>query len=162
MNVSWEGPDPKDRAACPYPVDFASRPAPAETLDSLESGRLLLQVYLGDGVRQVSARLVNNVKKENLEKVQGSSNLMRNTSLATIMTQGSQRPGMWIGALNIPSSWMEGGTRTYERTGAASPKSEKNFYTLEITYVLESGNSCTAYFNSEDAFHWQDQAEPAT
>jgi hypothetical protein len=50
---------------------------------------------------------------------------------------------------------MEGGTRTYERTGATSPNSGGNFYTLEITYALEGGNSCTARFASEDVFHWQ-------
>ncbi len=160
MEISWNGPDPKDRVACPYPVDFASKPAPAETLNSLESGRLFLQVYLGDGVRQVSAKLINNAKKENLEKMQSSSTLMRKTFLTALLTQDNRRPCMWTGELNIPSSWMEGGTRTYERTGAASPKSKRNLYTLEITYVLEGGNSCTAYFNSEDAFHWQARAEP--
>ena len=47
MDVSWDGPDSKNRAACPYSVDFQCKPAPAETLNSLESGRLLLQVDLG-------------------------------------------------------------------------------------------------------------------
>jgi hypothetical protein len=159
VDVSWDGPEPKDRIACPYPVDFASKPAPAEALNSLESGRLLLQVDLGSGVRTVSARLVNNAKRENLERINGASGLMQKTFLTTLLVQDSQRPGRWTGEPNIPSSWMEGGTSTYERTGAASPRSEKNLYTLEITYILESGNNCTAYFNSEDAFHWQARAK---
>lgn len=155
MEVSWDGPDTKDRAACPYPVDFRCKPAPAETLNSLESGRLLLQVDLGSGIRSVSVRLVNNAKKENLEKAGNSRELKYKTSLSTKLVQDSRRPGRWAGELDIPSSWMEGGTKTYERTGAASPKSEGNLYTLEITYALDIGDSCTARFRSEDAFHWQ-------
>jgi len=53
VDVSWDGPDPKDRVACPYPVDFNCKPAPSEMLNSLESGRLLLQVDFGSGVRSV-------------------------------------------------------------------------------------------------------------
>ena len=59
MDLSWDGPDPKDTAVCPYPVEFYSKPSPAESLNSLEYGRLLLQVVLGGGVRSVSGRLVN-------------------------------------------------------------------------------------------------------
>jgi hypothetical protein len=159
VEVSWNGPDTKDRAACPYPVDFQCKPAPAEALNSLEAGRLLLQVDFGSGIRSVSAKLINNAKKENLEKAGNSGELKYKTSLSTKLIQDNRRPGRWSGELGIPSSWMEGGTRTYERTGAASPKSEGNLYTLEITYVLEGGNSCTARFSSEDAFHWQARQE---
>jgi hypothetical protein len=158
MEVSWDGPDTKDRAACPYPVDFQCRPAPAETLNSLEAGRLLLQVDFGGGIRSVTARLVNNAKRENLEKA-GNSGKLEKTSLFTNLVQDSRQPGRWAGELAIPSSWIEGGTRTYERTGSASPKSEGNLYTLEITYALDSGNSCTARFRSEDAFHWKARQE---
>lgn len=155
MDVSWDGPDPKDRVVCPYPVDFESRPAPAETLNSLESGRLLLQVRLGRGVKSVSAKIVNNAKRENLDKVEGTSELKHKTMLSAKLVPDGRQSGRWTGELSIPSSWMEGGTRTYERTGAANPKSEKKLYTLEITYALETGNNCAARFSSEDAFHWQ-------
>lgn len=40
-------------------------------LNSLESGRLLLQVEFGSGVGLVQAKLVNNAKRENLGKVEG-------------------------------------------------------------------------------------------
>lgn len=160
MDVSWDGPDTKDRAACPYPVDFQCKPAPAETLNSLESGRLLLRIDLGSGIRSVSARLINNAKRENLEKVEGPSEMKHKTLLSTKLVQDSQRPSRWAGELSIPSSWMEGGTRTYERTGAASPRSDANLYTLEITYALDGGSSCTARFGSEDAFHWQARPKP--
>lgn len=60
----WDGPDPKDRIRCPYSVDFDFKPAPAESLSSLESGRLLMTVLLdGDDIEAVAVRLINNAKK---------------------------------------------------------------------------------------------------
>ena len=156
VDLSWDGPDPKDTAVCPYSVEFYCKPSPAESLNSLESGRLFLQVDLGAGVRSVAGRLVNKAKSENLDKLQdGAGEIKRQTSLSTTFVQDSQHPNRWIGELSIPASWLEGGTRTHERTGAASPKSGSNFYILEITYTLDNSNSCTARFSSEDAFHWQ-------
>lgn len=156
VDLSWDGPDPKDTAVCPYSVEFYCKPSPAESLNSLESGRLFLQVDLGAGVRSVAGRLVNKAKSENLDKLQdGASKIKRQTSLSTIFVQDSQHPNRWVGELSIPASWLEGGTRTHEKTGAASPMSGSNFYNLEITYTLDNSNSCTARFSSEDAFHWQ-------
>jgi hypothetical protein len=164
VDISWNGPDPNDTALCPYPVVFYCRPAPAESLNSLESGRLLLQVDLGADVKSVAGRLVNNAKKENLGRLWGeeeeeeetASNIKRQTSLSTTFVQDTRQPNRWVGELSIPASWVEGATRTHERTGAASPKSSStNLYTLEISYTLDNGNSCTARFYSEDAFHWQ-------
>lgn len=155
MCVSWEGPDSRDRAAYEYPVNFQCKPAPAEIINSLESGRLLPEVDLGDGVRFISARMINNEKRENLGKVEATCEMKYKTLLSARLVQDQQRPGRWAGELSILSSWMEGGTRTYDGTGTSSPKSEKNLYTVGKTYALESGNSCTAGFCSEDAFHWQ-------
>jgi hypothetical protein len=162
VDLSWDGPDPKDTAVCPYPVEFYCKPSPAESLNSLESGRLFLQVDLGAGVRSVAGRVVNEAKSENLDKLQdGASKIKRQTSLSTRFVQDSQNPNKWLGELSIPASWLEGGTRTHERTGAASPKSDSNFYSLEITYTLDNSNSCTARFSSEDAFHWQARSKGA-
>jgi hypothetical protein len=158
VHLSWDGPDPKDRAACPYPVEFYCKPSPAESLNSLESGRLLLQVDLGEGVRSVACRLVNNAKSENLDKLEeGATKIKRQTSLSTAFVQDTKQPNRWIGELSIPASWLEGRTRTHERTGATSPKigGSNDFYSLEITYTLDNTNSCTACFSSDDAFHWQ-------
>jgi hypothetical protein len=163
VHLSWDGPDPKDRVACPYPVEFYCKPSPAESLNSLESGRLLLQVDLGVGLRSVACRLINNAKSENLDKVEeGATKIKRQTSISTALVQDTKQPNRWVGELSIPASWLEGGTRTHERTGAASPKSDgdgaANFYSLEITYTLNNSsntNSCTARFYSTDAFHWQ-------
>ncbi len=157
MDLSWDGPDPKDTAVCPYPVEFYCKPSPAESLNSLESGRLFLQIDLGGGVRSVAGRLVNKAKSENLDKLQegATSKIKRQTSLSAVFMQDSQRPNRWVGELSIPASWLEGGTRSHERTGAASPKSPNDFYNLEITYTLQNSNGCTARFSSGDAFHWQ-------
>lgn len=87
-------------------------------------------------------------------RVEGSGELKHKKFLTANFVQDSRQAGSWPGELSIPSRWMEGGTRTYERTGA-SPHSEKNLCTLEITYTLDSGNSYAARFGSEDAFHWQ-------
>jgi hypothetical protein len=161
VHLSWGGPDPKDRTACPYPVEFYCKPSPAESLNSLESGRLLLQVDLGADVRSVGCRLMNNAKSKNLDKLEvGATKIKRQTSISTALIQDAKDSNRWVGELSIPASWLEGGTRNHERTGAASPKidggsSNSNFYSLEITYTLDNSNSCTACFSSDDAFHWQ-------
>src|SRR5437868_3150558 len=124
-NMLWEGPDPNNKASCPYSIDFVCKPAPAESLSSLESGRLLLTVNLGNGteVKSATARIVNTAKEENLDKVQGSSPLKRQTFLFSDLVQNGSKPGKWTGEIHIPSSWIEGGTQAYEKTGAAAPKS---------------------------------------
>ena len=158
----WDGPNPEDRASCPYSVDFVCKPAPAESLNSLESGRLLLTVDLGGStevVKSAAVTIVNNTKKANLGKMQGTSQLKYQTSLSAALVPYSSQTGKWTGEIHLPSNWIEGGTRTYEKTGAAPPKSSKNLFTLEITYHLLNGNICTARFSSEDAFHWQARPE---
>jgi hypothetical protein len=156
VHLSWDGPDPKDRTVCPYPVEFYCKPSPADSLNSLESGRLLLQVDLGADVRSVACRIMNNSKWENLDRLEvDATKIKRQTSISTAFIQDIKNPNRWVGELSIPASWLEGGTRTHEKTGAASPMSGSNFYNLEITYTLDNSNSCTARFSSEDAFHWQ-------
>ena len=149
----------KKRTVCPYPVDFYCKPSPADSLNSLQSSRLFLEHDLGANVRSVAGRLINNAKSENLDKLEHrASKIKRQTSLSTTFVHDSQYPNRWVGELSIPASWLEGGTRT-QRTGAASPKSGRSFYSLEITYTLDNSNSCTARFSSEDAFHWQARAK---
>ncbi|MDQ3887776.1 MAG: hypothetical protein M3251_00725 [Thermoproteota archaeon] len=157
MDLSWDGPDPKDTTVCPYPVEFYCKPSSAESLNSLESGRLFFQVDLGGSVISVAGRLVNKAKSENLDKLQDgpTSKIKRQTSLSTLFVQDNQHPNRWIGELSIPASWLEGSTRTHQRAGAASTEDGNDFYSLEITYTLDNDNNCTARFSSEDAFHWQ-------
>jgi hypothetical protein len=157
VDLTWDGPDPTDRVICPYEVDFYCKPSPAESLNSLESGRILLELDLGQGVRSVGGRLLNKAKSENLDKLQdGASRIKRQTSLSTTFLQDTLHANRWTGEISIPASWLEGGTRTHERTGADTPKTgvASKFYSLEITYTLDNNNSCTARFYSYDAFHW--------
>jgi hypothetical protein len=164
VDISWNGPEPEHKAICPYPVEFYCKPAPAESLNSLESGRLLLELNLAEGVRSVAGRLINNAKQENLGKLEVASKIKDETSISTTFVQDTKHdPNRWVGELSIPASWVEGRTRTHERTGTASPKSSStNLYTLEISYTLDNGNTCTARFSSEDAFHWQARPKAAT
>ena len=158
-NVLWNGPDPEDEDACPYSVDFKCKPAPAKSLNSLESGRLMLTVKLkGDAnareVKAVAAKLINKAKKKNIGKVYEQSKLWHQTLLSSNLMQDSRRPNRWTGELSIPVRWVEGGTRTYERGGSWNPKSKGKLFVLEITYRVHDGSKCTARFGSEDAFHW--------
>jgi len=157
MNMTWNGPDPTDRVACPYAVDFYCKPSPAESLTSLVSGRILLEVNLGSGVTSVTCQLLNKAKSQNLDKLQqGVTNMKRQITLSTMFAQDNLHPHKWVGEMSIPSSWLEGKTKTYERTGADTPRSDgKSIYSLEITYTLDNSNKCTAHFSSDDVFHWQ-------
>jgi hypothetical protein len=159
----WNGPNPKDRGACPYSVDFECTPAPAMKLDSLESGRLMLTVRLKGGaslagkVDDVVAKIVNKAKKKNDDRVQGRS---KSQSTASLSREGRSRR-KWAGELSIPVSWTEGGTRSYERGGTWHPNSKGELFSLEITYRMADGGSCTATFGSEDAFHWAARPKPS-
>jgi hypothetical protein len=73
VDLSWDGPDPKERTVCPYPVDFYCKPSPAESLNSLQSGRLFIELDLGANVRSVAGRLINNAKSENLNSLSTQS-----------------------------------------------------------------------------------------
>ena len=162
-SVIWDGPDPIDRKSCPYSVDFLCKPAPAECLNSLESGRLLLTVSFNDNVdaivKSVMVKIINNAKQDNLDKVEGTSHIKHQTSVLKELVQEGRHQNRWSGELSIPSSWIEGATQAYEKTGSASPKSSKNLFTLCITYQLDNRNSCTASFSSKDVFHWQARSD---
>jgi len=170
VDISWNGPGPADITLCPHAVYFLCKPAPAESLSSLESGRLLLQVDLSKGggrgdegdehkdvVASVLVQLINNSKAEKLEKLDDeASRIKRQTSISTSFVKDINQPKRWHGELSIPASWVEGSTTIHEKTRAAAVSSRNvNLYTLKITYTLATtGNRCTASFGSEDAFHW--------
>jgi len=105
-------------------------------------------------VKGVAVRLINKAKRRNLDRVEGSSRLKRTTLVSATLVQDSRRPHRWTGQLRIPVTRIEGGTRSYERTGSWIPRSEGNLFALEITYRLHDGANCTAHFRSTDAFHW--------
>lgn len=150
----WNGPHPTD-ASCPYSVGIECKVAPAESLSSLESGRLILTVKLqgksGKDVNAVAARLVNLAKQENIGGEQGE--LKRKAELDTKLVRDEWKPGWWTGVFGVPGTWLEGGTRDYPRSGVWSPNG-RELFALEVTYRLGDGSDCTARFRSEDAFHW--------
>jgi hypothetical protein len=159
--VLWQGTSPQDKKMCPYSIDFTCKPAPARTLDSLESGRLMLTVDLkgapGAGrVYEVVARLVNKAKEK---RSNGKSADL--TAVTGNLIQDGRNAYRWTGELDIPVTWTEGGTRTYSRSGLWQPESKGALFALDITYRVYSGNSCTARFGSEDAFHWVSDKEKA-
>lgn len=151
--------------SCPYQVDFECIPAPARSLDSIESGRLMLTVKLHKDdkvrrkrkegeVRTVVVKLVNKAKQKTLSRIEGPSELKRKTSLSTPLTRDSQHTSWWKGAIGIPITWIEGGTTDYGRSGSWHPKSKGNLFEMEIMYTLEDGSNCRVCFDSEDAYHW--------
>ena len=86
-------------------MDFYCKPSPAESLNSLQSGRLFLELDLGANVRSVAGRLINNAKSENLDKLEHrASKIKRQTSLSTTFVHDNQYPNRWVGELNIPAS----------------------------------------------------------
>lgn len=166
-NVLWKGPDPEDRSACPYSIDFSCKPAPAKTLNSLDSGRLLLKVNLdgkpgGGKVYAVVARLVNKAKEKSTGKIQKTNRPGQQTVLLSNLVQDGHSANRWIGELDIPITWVEGGTKTYARSGLWRPKSKGSLFNLDITYKVHGGSNCTARFNSEDAFHWASRSRKET
>lgn len=155
-----------DTVSGPYQIDFECTAAPAESLGSLESGRLMLTVKLqgrrdGDNkgrgekeVRAVAARLVNREKQKNLGNIDGSSELKRKTALSVDLARDILHPDRWMGAMGIPVTWTEGGTTDYERSGSWHPKNKGDLFAMEIMCTLHDGSSCTARFDSEDVYHW--------
>lgn len=150
----WNGPP--TGASCPYSVDLKCKVAPAQSLSSLESGRLILTVKLqglgSECVSAVAAKLVNLAKHENIGGEQGE--LKRRTSLSANLVRDIEKQSMWTGAFGIPVTWLEGGTSDYERSGLWHPKSRGELFALEVTYRLGDGSNCTARFGAEDVFHW--------
>jgi hypothetical protein len=60
----------------------------------------------------------------------------------------------WVGEFSIPSTWLEGGTETFQRSGLYTPSGDQTTFSLQISYKLTDNVQCTAFFNSADAFRW--------
>jgi hypothetical protein len=56
--------------------------------------------------------------------------------------------------IDIPGSWTEGGSKTFQTGRSHDNSDEKNLYSLQIAYSLEQGKLCKAEFESTDSFHW--------
>jgi hypothetical protein len=128
-------------------------------------------------VKDVNATMVNQIKQQiltnkleedNNDAIRGkqnnnTNNNNSNTSI-TIKLQLQDKPSNinnnnnntnhWIGEFIIPSTWLEGGTETFQRSGSYTPSGDQTAFSLQISYKLTDGKICTALFNSADAFHW--------
>ena len=155
MEVLWDGPTSTDRLACPCDVNFVIKPGLAQSLNSLESGRLILTVSL-DGfadVREVWVELVNNARLERLDISTQSNEVKSRFSVSAALTR-IENGNIWAGEIGIPGDWIEGCSMTYERTGSFTQTECVNVFSLKISYLLPAGMRCTARFTSQDAYHW--------
>lgn len=155
MEILWDGPYSRNKSACPHNVSFTIKPGLAKSLNSLESGRLLVSVHLNnaDDVSEVEAELVNNARVKHIDIIQERSQLKRKVSVRALLSRVEGKSS-WTGEISIPASWTEGSTRTFERTGSFTQNGTPEMFSLEISYLLSTGVRCTARFAAEDAFHW--------
>src|ERR671910_459540 len=84
--------------------------------------------------------MTNKLEEDNNDAIQGKQN--------------NNKVNHWVGEFSIPSTWLEGGTETFQRSGSYSPSGDQTTFSLRISYKLTDGKICTASFNSADAFHW--------
>src|SRR5437899_3151426 len=109
-------------------------------------------------VEDVNASMINHFKKQILRKLEVTTDSKRNTSITIKLhheksNDSNNNNNNWSGEFSILSTWVEGGTKTFQRSGSYCPSEEKCVYSLQISYKLTDGNICTAIFNSTDAFH---------
>lgn len=164
---NWDGVHPPKTSDCPFSVKFNSKPIPSNALNSMEAGRVQLDVFLkGDPnlkVSEVTAYIVNHSKEQVMytSKEQISETDKRSALSKVILNRKETSADekqfsttVWTGELSIPGSWTEGGSRTFQRSGSQDRSEEINQYSLHISYKLEQGKVCKARFESTDAFHW--------
>jgi hypothetical protein len=168
----WEGPYPPKNTNCPYSIEFTAKPIPSTTLHSIEAGRVQFGVFLKDNsfskgnVKEVRASLINHLKEQSINKLEGSTieSSHNNTTSITITlhqeklyndnNNNNVNNTKWLGEFSIPGTWLEGGTKTFQRSGSHAPPGEETAFSLQISYKLDDGKICTGVFNSADAFHW--------
>lgn len=157
----WDGARFTERYARPYKMNIEIRPAPAGSLDSLESGRLILMLQLRNAadVRKVWAKLFNKARWDRLDSIEGRSKLKTKTSVLTELTkqpnlQGQRDLSSWIGEICIPITWTEGASNSIERTGAFTLTENEELFSLEISCLSASGVRRSARLGSQDAYHW--------
>jgi hypothetical protein len=179
----WKGSRPPRNASnCPYNVEFTAKPIPSATLHphSVEAGRVQLDVFLtGSSTSldnkklKMSTTMVNQTKqkimtnkleedntddaiqgKQNNNKVSTSITIKLQLQDKTISINNNNNINHWVGEFSIPSTWLEGGTETFQRSGSYTPSEDQTTFSLQISYKLTDGKICTAFFNSADAFHW--------
>ncbi|MGA8082989.1 MAG: hypothetical protein WB988_14115, partial [Candidatus Nitrosopolaris sp.] len=134
-------------------------PLPSNTLNSMEAGKVQLNVFLKDSsgskVKDVTASIINLYKIQTLHnsKEQSTEANHKTTSITISLDHeksNASNNNNWTGEFSIPGTWLEGGTKTFQ----SDHSEEKKLYSLQISYKLVDGKVCTAIFDSADAFHW--------
>ena len=163
---NWDGVNPPETSDCPFSVEFNSKPIPSNALNSMEAGRVRLDVSLkGDTnlkIIEVTAYIINHSKEQVMRESKEQISKTKWSTFSTVILNRKETSAdekefsttVWTGELSIPVSWTEGGSRTFQRSGSHNQSEEKNQYSLHISYKLEQGKVCKARFESTDAFHW--------
>lgn len=163
----WDGVRPPKTSGCPFSIEFNSKPIPSNTLNSMEAGRVQLDVVLKGNtnlkVSEVTAYIINHSKEqvmhESKEQISETSNWSTLSKVTlnrkeTSADEDQFSTTVWTGELSIPGSWTEGGSRAFQHSGSHDRSKGKNQYSLHISYKLQQGKVCKARFESTDAFHW--------
>jgi hypothetical protein len=165
-------------------ISLIVKPSPPRTLNDLEeAGRIRLIVYSEHlqknnaemAVKYVSAKITNNNKTRFMISlprmtIDGDLNTSDNFgeegeedaikySSTELVQKGLHT---WYGEIVIPCNWLEGGSKTFERTGSFSPYYDDSLFTMTISCTLfnnqthESKKSIVE-LHSTDAFHWKQE-----
>jgi hypothetical protein len=169
-------------------ISLIMKPSPPRTLNDLEeAGRIRLIVYSEHlqknnaemPVKYVSAKITNNNKTRfmiSLPRMTTDGDLNNNDNFggeeegeegedaikysSTELVQKGLHT--WYGEIVIPCNWLEGGSKTFERTGSFSPYYDDSLFTMTISCTLfnnqthESKKSIVE-LHSTDAFHWKQE-----
>lgn len=165
-------------------ISLIMKPSPPRTLNDLEeAGRIRLIVhsehlqknYAEVLVKYVSAKITNNNKTRfmislprmttdgDLNTSDDSGEEVKENAIKYSSTELVQK-GLhtWYGEIVIPCNWLEGGSKTFERTGSFSPHYDDSLFTMTISCMLfnnqthESKKSIVE-LHSTDAFHWKQE-----
>jgi hypothetical protein len=163
----------------PSPVSFIVKPSPPRTLnDHEEAGRVRVLVHfehLQDNaemsVKYVTAKIANNSKARSIISVtstprevnlNSSSNFEETANVYSSAQLSQKELDTWYGEIVIPCNWLEGGSKSFERTGSFNPYYDDNLFTMTITCKLFNNqmherNEPIVELHSTDAFHWKQE-----
>lgn len=165
-------------------ISLIMKPSPPSTLNDLEeAGRIRLIVHSEHPqknnaevlVKYVSAKITNNNKTRfmiSLPRMPTDGDLNTGDdfreeveedaikySSTELMQKGLHT---WYGEIVIPCNWLEGGSKTFERTGSFSPHYDDSLFTMTISCMLfnnetHESKKSIAELHSTDAFHWKQE-----
>jgi hypothetical protein len=166
-------------------ISLIMKPSPPSTLNDLEeAGRIRLIMHSEHLqknkaevlVKYVSAKITNNNKTRfmiSLPRMPTGADLNTSDDFREEVEEENAikysstelvQKGLhtWYGEIVIPCNWLEGGSKTFERTGSFSPHYDDSLFTMTISCMLfnnkthESKKSIVE-LHSTDAFHWKQE-----